>query len=70
MVLTVLFGPLGLFYVLPPKDAFIVTTLSVVVTVLTGGIGLLFIAPMCVIWAYKETVKINGQDEKDNDNRE
>ena len=50
MILTFLFGPLGLLYA-TVKGGLIMMAVSFVVLFITFGIGLLIIMPACIIWA-------------------
>lgn len=50
LVLTFLFGPLGIFYV-TVLGALVMLVLAVIVAVLTFGLGLVIIWPISMIWA-------------------
>lgn len=50
ILLTILFGPLGMLYSTIP-GAIVMFVLSLVVGIPTLGLGLLVIWPICVIWA-------------------
>lgn len=49
IILTVLFGPLGMFYS-TVIGAIVMIVLSVIVGILTFGFGFLFTWPVCIIW--------------------
>jgi len=49
IILTVLFGPLGMFYS-TIVGAIIMMIISLIVAMLTAGIGLILTWPMCIIW--------------------
>ena len=51
VVLTLLFGPLGMFYVAKWYEALIITAATVFFGVVTLGLALIIIAPGTVIWA-------------------
>ncbi len=50
ILLTILFGPIGMFYSTIP-GAIIMSLLTLVVGIATAGIGFLLTWPICVIWA-------------------
>ena len=50
LVLTILFGPLGMFYA-TVFGALVMIVLSVLVTVVTFGFGLAFVWPASIAWA-------------------
>ena len=50
ILLTILFGPIGMFYSTIP-GAILMCLVSLVVGVLTLGLGLLLTWPICVLWA-------------------
>ena len=58
IILTVLFGPLGMLYSTVP-GAIIMAIISVVVGVFTVGIGLLITWPICIIWGAVATSTYN-----------
>ena len=58
ILLTVLFGPLGMFYS-TVLGGVIMTLLSVVIGILTFGFGLLGTWPICIIWAAVATNSLN-----------
>ena len=58
MILTFLFGPLGLLYS-TVKGGIIMFVLSVLAIVLTAGIGLLVTWPICLVWTYTAVKKYN-----------
>ncbi|MCE5257848.1 MAG: hypothetical protein LLG44_02175 [Chloroflexi bacterium] len=49
LVLTLLFGPLGMFYA-TVKGAIIMLIASLIVGVASSGVGLIFTQIVCVIW--------------------
>ena len=49
IILTILFGPLGMFYS-TIIGAIIMMIISAIVALLTLGLGLIFIWPVCIIW--------------------
>lgn len=51
VLLAVLFGPLGLFYV-STVSGVLMTFITLVAGFFTVGVGLLFAWPVCVVWAY------------------
>lgn len=50
LILTLLFGPLGLFYS-SVIGGIIMTIIAIPVTIFTIGIGWLAIVPICCIWS-------------------
>ena len=50
ILLTVLFGPLGMFYS-TIAGAIVMIVVSLLVGVVTLGIGLLLTWPVCIVWA-------------------
>lgn len=58
ILLTILFGPLGMLYS-TIGGAIIMAVISVVVGLPTFGIGLIFTWPICVIWAVVATKSYN-----------
>lgn len=58
ILLTVLFGPLGMLYS-TILGAIIMIIVSVVVAILTLGIGLIVTWPICIIWAAAATSSYN-----------
>jgi len=60
IILTVLFGPLGMFYS-TVAGAIIMMVVSVVAAVLTVGIGLLVTWPICIVWG---AVSANSYNKK------
>lgn len=62
IILTVLFGPLGLFYS-TIVGGIVMLIINLVVGFLTAGIGLLITWPICIIWgavavkSYNEAVR-------------
>jgi len=58
ILLTVLFGPLGMLYSTIP-GAIIMAIVSVIVGVLTVGIGFLITWPICIIWGAIATSSYN-----------
>lgn len=51
MLLALLFGPLGLFYV-STVSGVLMTFVTLVAALSTVGVGLLFAWPLCMVWAY------------------
>ena len=49
IILTVLFGPLGMFYS-TIVGAIIMTIISLIVVLMTAGLGWFLTLPVCVIW--------------------
>jgi len=49
IILTILFGPLGMFYS-TVLGAIVMIVISVIVAILTVGFGLILTWPVCVIW--------------------
>jgi hypothetical protein len=58
IILTVLFGPLGMFYS-TIVGAVVMFILSAIVGLLTVGLGLIVMWPICVIWAAIATSNYN-----------
>ena len=60
IILTVLFGPLGMLYstVLGGVIMFVITA---IVGVVTFGFGFLFTWPICIIWAAVATSSFNAK---------
>lgn len=58
IILTVLFGPLGMFYS-TVIGAIVMAILSVIVAVFTVGIGLIITWPICIIWGAVATSSHN-----------
>ncbi|MBV9773430.1 MAG: hypothetical protein JO040_05745 [Gemmatimonadetes bacterium] len=54
VLLTVLFGPLGLFYV-SPFAGLLMTFVTGVAGLFTVGIGLFLAWPVCILWAVAAT---------------
>jgi hypothetical protein len=52
IILTVLFGPLGMFYstVIGGVIMLVVTAIVFVITLPLGGLGVLFTHPVCIVW--------------------
>ncbi|MFQ5804840.1 MAG: hypothetical protein ACE5I3_00155 [Phycisphaerae bacterium] len=50
ILLTILFGPIGMFYS-TIAGAIVMCLVSLVVGVLTLGLGLLITWPVCIVWA-------------------
>lgn len=50
LVLTFFFGPFGLFYI-SVRNAVIAIIVTVIVGIVTLGIGLLFVWPITMVWA-------------------
>jgi hypothetical protein len=49
IILTVLFGPLGMFYS-TIIGAIIMMIISLIMALVTAGLGLIFTWPVCIIW--------------------
>lgn len=64
VALTVLFGPLGLFYA-SPVGGMLMTFVCVIVGIGTVGVGLLFAWPVCILWAY--VVAVSSEHPPDDD---
>lgn len=60
ILLTVLFGPLGLLYS-TVKGGIIMIVVGIVVGVLTLGLGALITWPVAIVWSYIATKKYNEQ---------
>jgi len=58
IILTILFGPLGMFYS-TILGGIVMSIISLVVGVLTFGMGLIITWPICVIWAAIATNSYN-----------
>jgi hypothetical protein len=58
ILLSVLFGPLGMFYS-TVTGAIVMIIVSIPVALFTVGIGLLFTWPICIIWAAVATNNYN-----------
>jgi hypothetical protein len=58
ILLTILFGPLGMFYS-TIVGAIVMLVLSAIVGILTVGLGLIVTWPICVIWAAIATSNYN-----------
>ena len=58
ILLTILFGPLGMFYS-TITGAVVMLVISLLVGIFTLGLGLFITQPICVIWAAVETNKYN-----------
>jgi hypothetical protein len=60
IILTVLFGPLGMFYS-TIAGGIIMTIISLFVFLITAGIGLFLTWPICVIWGAVATSSYNNR---------
>lgn len=60
IVLTVLFGPVGMLYSTVP-GALIMIVVSAVVGIFTLGFGLLFTWPICIVWGVMAANAYNKQ---------
>ena len=60
ILLTVLFGPLGMLYSTIP-GAIVMAILSVIIAVVTVGLGLLLTWPICIIWSALAVSSYNKQ---------
>lgn len=58
IILTVLFGPLGMFYS-SVTGAIIMLVISIIVGALTFGLGLLLTWPISIIWGARATSAYN-----------
>ena len=58
ILLTVIFGPLGMLYSTIP-GAIVMIIVSVIVGILTVGLGLIITWPICIIWAAIATSNYN-----------
>lgn len=58
ILLTVLFGPLGMLYATIP-GALVMMVVSLLVAVITFGFGLIITWPICIIWAMMATSSYN-----------
>jgi hypothetical protein len=60
IVLTIIFGPLGLLYV-SILGAIVMFVVTLIISFFIFGLGFLFTWPVCVIWAYLSVKKYNSQ---------
>ena len=58
IILTVLFGPLGMLYS-TILGGIIMCVISLIVALITAGIGLVLTWPICIIWAAVATSSFN-----------
>jgi hypothetical protein len=58
ILLTILFGPLGMLYATIP-GALVMIVVSVLVAIVTFGLGLLITWPISIIWAAIATSRYN-----------
>ena len=58
ILLTILFGPLGMFYS-TVTGAIVMIVVSGLVAIVTLGLGLIITWPVCIIWAAVKTNKYN-----------
>ena len=58
IILTIFFGPLGMFYS-TITGAITMLIISLLVGLFTLGIGLIFVWPVCIIWAAISTNAYN-----------
>lgn len=58
ILLTILFGPLGMFYS-TVSGAIIMLIISVIIAIFTAGIGILITWPVCIIWGAMSTSSYN-----------
>jgi len=58
IILTLLFGPLGMFYS-TVLGAIIMSVISLIVGLLTFGLGLLLTWPICIVWGALATSTYN-----------
>ena len=59
ILLTIFFGPLGMFYS-TVTGAIVMMIVSVLVAIVTLGFGLLITWPVCIIWAAVATKNYNN----------
>ncbi len=59
ILLTILFGPLGMFYS-TITGAIVMMIVSVLVAIVTFGFGLIITWPVCIIWAALATKNYNN----------
>jgi hypothetical protein len=57
VALAFFFGPLGLLYC-APLSAVVLTILTAIVAVVTLGVGLVVMWPLCMLWAVLATIRI------------
>lgn len=62
LVLTFLFGPLGLFYV-SIVGAIVMCVGTIVVALLTAGIGLAIVWPICMVWSAVAASRMHSEFE-------
>ena len=60
IILTILFGPLGMFYS-TIGGAIVMIFVSLIVGIFTFGVGLLITWPICIIWG---AVSVNSYNQK------
>lgn len=60
VLLTIFFGPLGLFYA-TVSGGVIMLVITILVGVFTLGIGALFTFPICIIWGIVATNAYNNK---------
>lgn len=60
VVLSAIFGPLGLFYS-SIVGGFVMLAVSFVVGLITLGFGLIVTWPVCIFWAYMATKRYNAK---------
>jgi len=58
IILTVLFGPLGMLYS-TILGGIIMCVISLIVALITAGLGLVLTWPICIIWAAVATSSFN-----------
>lgn len=63
ILLTIIFGPLGMLYS-TISGALIMTILSMTIGVLTMGLGMIIIWPICIIWAASAAQTYNQNEEQ------
>ncbi len=64
ILLSLIFGPLGLFYA-SVTGGIVMLLISIVVAIFTLGVGLLITFPICIIWA---AVATNTHNQKMREN--
>lgn len=58
LILTFLFGPLGMLYS-TIKGGVIMFIISLIVAVFTAGLGIFITWPICMVWTYMAVKKYN-----------
>lgn len=60
LLLTILFGPLGLLYT-TVSGAIIMFVVSLIVAIITFGLGYFFTLPICIIWGVLAAKNYNSK---------